>query len=117
MTRQDKTLGEWPSEPPKAHALLAQIRSISLNSADVKFSKHAEERLLARGYNDLDVIRGFQIGDIKGGVRPGDCPNEWVCEVVFPATEDRGTRNIGAVTIVIDGNRLRIKTVMWKDKR
>jgi len=111
------TLGTWPNDPPKGHDLMAQIRNIAQDSGRVYFSQHAEGRLLSRGYNDLDVIRGFRIGDIEGAVIPGDHQNEWVCEVIFPANEERGSRNIGTITIVMDGSRLLIKTVMWKDKR
>ena len=114
----DLTLGSWPNEPPSPSALIKQVRHIAArDDASVLFSHHAEARLLQRGYNDRDVIRGFRIGDIEGPVLPGNKSGEWQCEVVFPGTEERGSRNIGVVTIVQRGNRLFVKTVMWKDKR
>ena len=70
-----------------------------------------------RGYTDLDVIDGFGIGDIVGEIAPGRSDGEWKCEVIFPANEEKNSRNIGVVTIVQQGVRLFVKTVMWKDKR
>jgi len=114
----DLTLGTWPDEPPSPLQLIEQIRQIAKqDDGSIGFSNHAIERLLSRGYSDRDVLRGFRIGDIKGPILPGDKSSEWKCEVVFPGTEERGSRNIGVVTIVQRGSRLFVKTVMWKDKR
>lgn len=114
----DLTLGRWPDEPPVPFLLIRQLRQIAArDDGSVRFSHHAETRLLERGYNDRDVILGFRIGDIQGPILPGDKSGEWQCEVVFPGTEERGSRSIGVVTIVQRGNRLFVKTVMWKDRR
>lgn len=110
-------LGSYPNDPPKAHALMTRIREIAKDSDNVAFSRHATERLLERGLTDMDVIRGYRIGDIVGAITPGDRQDEWVCEVVFPSPEENGGREIGVITIVVEECRLRIKTVMWKDRR
>jgi len=114
---EDASLGTWPDDPPKGATLIQQIRAVSSDSGKVFFSRHAQEQLLMRGYSDRDVIAGFRIGDVVGDVTPGNKPGEWVCEVIFPARQDRGSRNIGVITIVQRGVRLFLKTVMWKDKR
>ena len=114
---QDVTLGRWPDNPPKGRDLIVQIRLIAQTSGNVAFSVHAAEQLLARNYTDRDVLRGFKIGDVVGDVTAGNRVGEWVCEVIFPGLEERGSRDIGVITIVQNGVRLRIKTVMWKDQR
>ena len=110
-------LGTYPGDPPKPTALIARIREIAKKSENVFFSDHASERLLERGLTDLDVIRGYRIGDIVGAISPGERDDEWVCEVVFPSSNELGRREVGVITIVVKASRLRIKTVMWKDRR
>ena len=111
------TLGNWPDHPPKGRDLIDQIRSIAAESGQVFFGPHAQTQLSKRRLTDRDALLGFRIGDIVGDVVPGNNPNEWQCEIVFPSNEDTGRRNIGVITIVQDGERLFIKTVMWKDRR
>ena len=109
---------DWPDTPPSPRMLIAQIRAIARrDDGSVLIRGHAEERLRERGLNDRDLMRGLVIGDIEGSIRPGAFQDEWECEVVFPSSEERGSRNIAAVTIVMADDRLRIKTVMWKDRR
>ncbi len=111
-------LGTYPNDPPKTHVLMARIREIAQDSANVAFSMHATERLNERGLTDLDVIRGYRIGDIVSAITPGERHREWVCEVVFPSPEESGgRREVGVITVVVEECRLRIKTVMWKDRR
>ena len=59
----------------------------------------------------LDVLR---TGFVKGDIEPGRNPGEWKAKMV---KEMKGRREIGVVTIVIDGHRLFVKTVEWEDLR
>ena len=112
---EDATLGTWPSNPPRPHDLIVQIRAIAVNSGDVFFGAHARQQLVSRNLDDRSVIRGFRIADVVGDVTPGTGVGEWKCEVIFPSGDDTGNRDIGVITIVQQGVRLFIKTVMWKD--
>ena len=114
---KDPSQGDWPDRPPEGRDLIVQIRLIAADTGQVFFSAHAREQLVARSVTDRDVLRGFRIGDIVGDVSPGKSPGEWTCEIIFPSDEDTGSRDLGVITIVQDGERLFIKTVMWKDRR
>jgi hypothetical protein len=57
----------------------------------------------------LRVLRG---GDIRGLIEAGKAKGEWKCKVVMNL---KGSREIGVVTIVVNGQRLFIKTVEWED--
>ncbi len=111
------TLGNWPDQPPKSRDLIDQIRLIAAESRHVFFGPHAQAQLAKRRLTDRDALRGFRIGDIVGDVVLGNNSDEWKCEIVFPSDEDTESRDIGVITIVQDGERLFIKTVMWKDRR
>ena len=108
-------LGQWPGKPPRAHQLIAVIRSLAEHTERIGWRRHALERLELRGVTDLQVVRGLRkIGDIAGDIEPGENPSEWKCKVVFPVNHERGAREIGVVTIVIGTERMEIKTVEWE---
>lgn len=97
----------------KVHALEAQIRLIARDSEKVFFGKHARERLALRELSDRDALMILRIGNIKGDVEAGDEPGEWKCKVVG---KQKGTQEIGVITIVQSSGRLFIKTVEWETK-
>jgi hypothetical protein len=102
---------------------MALIRSIAEHSDRVFFGEHAFERLGERDsrhdlqLNDRVALRVLRCGDILGNVRPGDSAGEWVVKVVGPVNHDRGARNVGVVTVVLDAGSLFVKTVEWEDRR
>jgi hypothetical protein len=65
-----------------------------------------------RGITRLDAVRVLQRGSISGDIEPGRNPGEWKCKVVARL---KGSREIGAVTIVVEERKLFVKTVEWED--
>jgi len=83
-----------------------------MDSKNVAFGTHAQERMVERDITTLDAIRVLRTGDIVGEVEPGKHAGEWRCKVV---ARKRGSREIGVVTIVLKSGRLFVKTVEWED--
>lgn len=116
-------LGTWPDLPPKEHRLMAVIRSIAEHSERVYFGEHAFTRLDERDsrhdlrLNDRIALRVLRSGDILGNVRPGQSAGEWVVKVVGPISHERGARNVGVVTVVLDADSLFVMTVEWEDRK
>ncbi len=66
-----------------------------------------------RGIDRLDVIRVLKFGEIKGEVEPGRSAGEWKCKM---AHRPKGSREIGVATVVLNSERLFLKTVEWEDR-
>jgi hypothetical protein len=101
------------SQPPRPEVLLAKIKFLAEQTEMVVFSEHAQERMLERDISDLDVYRVLDKGAIKGGIRAGRKPGEWICKVAWRL---RGSRDVGVVVVVIREKRLWINTVEWEDR-
>lgn len=97
---------------PLPSQLIAMVRSVAEDSANVKFGMHALERMEERGITTLDALRVLRQGDLKGGIEAGTHVGEWKCKIV---RQMRGSREIGVVTVVMSSGRLFIKTVEWED--
>jgi Domain of unknown function (DUF4258) len=91
------------------HAL---IRKIATEDQRVYFSTHAKERMAYRGITRLDAVRVLQRGHIDGQIEAGNYAGEWKCKVVANV---KGSREIGVVTLVIDREKILVKTVEWED--
>jgi len=102
-----------PPRPPRLEVLAARIRFLAERTELVLFSEHAQERMIERDITDLDVYRVLRMGMIKGGVRAGRNPGEWVCKMAWRL---RGSRDIGVAVVVICEKRLWINTVEWEDR-
>jgi hypothetical protein len=98
---------------PKASELTASIRRIAQESGRVGFGDHAIDRMEERGITRLDALRVLRGGGIRGGIEPGKSQGEWKCKIVMNI---KGSRDIGVVTIVSNGQRLFVKTVEWEDR-
>lgn len=89
-----------------------KIRDISLDSANVRFSTHAQERMEERDISLHDVFRVLRKGSIIETPRNGKRCGEWVVKVERHA---RGNRDIGVVTAIVQDSHLIIITVEWED--
>lgn len=98
---------------PRPHQLLAIIRRLATDSSKVFVKNHASERMEERGITRLDAIRALKAGDIVGDIEAGANSGEWKCKVV---ERRKGARALGVVTIVVNQDRLFIKTVEWEDR-
>jgi len=45
-------------------------------------------------------------------IEPGKNPGEWKCKMV---ANIKGNRDVGVATLVVNGQRLFVKTVEWED--
>jgi len=69
------------------------------------------DRLLERGVADIEVYRILKTGYVMEEPERTE-RGEWKCKVV---KQLRGQRELGVVTIIIEQNRLFVKTVEWED--
>lgn len=76
---------------------------------------HAQERLDERDLDMGDVINVVKTGNIRGKIRPGHNPQEWVCKVVCQPRYPDNRREVGVVIIVVSTTGLLIQTVEWED--
>lgn len=109
-------LGEWPQKPPQARQLIAVIRSL-VAAVDIVLLDHAEERMIERDIDIMDVLKVLKTGDVVGPIEPGISEHEWKCKVTASPRYPESVREIGVVTIVVRSSRLLIKTVEWEDER
>jgi hypothetical protein len=89
-----------------------RIRERAANSANVLLTLHAQEQMAARDIIAPEVFRILREGAVRGSpVQEGD---EWraIMELRMP-----GGRDAATVTVLAAGDRLRVVTVMWKDRR
>lgn len=89
-----------------------RVRSISKDSEAVIVTDHAAERMEQRGFTMRDLFRILRTGFVDEApeeIREGD----WKCKV----TQKIGSREAGAVTIIMRERRLIVKTVEWEDVR
>ena len=113
MTRRGK-LGEWPDKAPPAHGLIAVIRFLASDTDRIDWAIHAHERMAERNITPRDALVVLRNGDIEGDITPGRSKGEWQCKVCFPI---KGSREVGVATVVIETERLFVKTVEWEDPR
>ena len=88
-----------------------EIKRLAENSENIKWSRHALERMEERGIDDIDVLRALRTGFIAGLPEATQDPG-WKCKMV---KQIRGSREVGVVTIIIRSSYLLIKTVEWED--
>ena len=98
---------------PTPQKLLAIIRRLANDSANVAIGYHALDRMEERGITTLDILRVLRAGDVIGKIEAGKNLGEWKCKVV---ERRKRARDIGVATVVMKDSRLFIKTVEWEDK-
>lgn len=91
----------------------AAVRALALDSAKIIVTDHAVERMEDRGFDDTDLFRVLEQGNVMdppSRTQHGD----WKCKVVKRL---RGTRDTGVVTVIARNDRLIIVTMEWEDVR
>ena len=88
-----------------------RIRALAARTDDIDWSNHALERMEEREIFDVDVVRTMRGGEIAGEPEPARL-GEWKCKFV---RQVRGGRSVGVVVIILQNNRLLVKTVEWED--
>jgi hypothetical protein len=97
---------------PRPATLTATIRQLAQDSGKVGFGGHSLDRMDERGITRLDALRVLRLGSISGEIEQGRNKGEWKCKMVH---KQQGSREIGVVTVVVNGQRLFVKTVEWED--
>ena len=89
-----------------------RIKQAAAVSDNIKWSKHALERMELREIFDVDVLRILRDGMISGEPEETPTEGEWKCKMVRRL---RGAREAGVVAIILTSNCLFVKTVEWED--
>ena len=97
---------------PKREEFHGSIRRIAFEDRHVYLSDHAKTRMDQRSITRVDVVRVLQRGHIEGEIVPGNSLGEWKCKVVANV---KGSREIGVVSLIINDERILVKTVEWED--
>lgn len=100
-----------PLRPDRA-AIHSVIRRIAEEDRRVYLSEHAKERMEQRSITRIDVVRVLVRGHINGDIMPGNYPGEWKVKLV---ANIKGSREVGVVTLLINNERLLVKTAEWED--
>ena len=97
----------------RASSAVRLIRKLAANSVNLRFTDHALQRMAERDITDLDILRVLRQGTIEGDPVKVEA-KEWQCKIVMRL---KGNRDAGVVTIIVNEEFLRIRTVEWEDAR
>lgn len=97
---------------PKIDTVCRTVRKLAADTANIKWSKHALERMAERGITDKYVLDAMRHGMAKGDIAPGAKPGEWKIKMTHRA---KGRREVGVVVIVVHSKHLLVKTTEWED--
>jgi hypothetical protein len=105
------------SPDPRQRAALDVLRRIAQGDGDahqIRFSRHALDRMEQRGIVIRDVLRVLRIGDPVNAFEVGSGEGEVKLNVAF---RPKGMREIVVVTLVVTSTeKVFVKTVMWRDE-
>ncbi len=102
---------------PRVSDLEQIVHDLAKDSRNVRWSAktyetHAESRMVWRDITDRMMFEVLRTGSIRGNVELGRNPGEFKVKMV---KQMKGRREVGVVTIVINNQKLFIKTVEWED--
>jgi hypothetical protein len=89
-----------------------RIRIAAVESGNVKWSRHALDRMVERDFVDADVLRTLRSGTIAGDPEEAEGDGEWKCKMI---NSIRGGRDAGVVVVILRDGKLFVKTVEWED--
>jgi hypothetical protein len=90
------------------------IHKLALNTKNIKWSRHAEDRMYERGISDKFAVDVMRYGSPKGEIEPGRSRGEWKVKMVYRV---KGQREVGVVVITVREACLYVKTVEWEDMK
>jgi len=104
---------------PRPAALERRIRELAQDSRNVRwrsktYETHATARMEWRDITDRMMFDVLRTGYLTGDIEPGKNAGEWKVKM---CKQLKGQREVGVVTIVINLERLFVKTVEWEDVR
>jgi hypothetical protein len=100
---------------PRPEVIRELVRKLALDSGNIQWRRHAQERAVERGITDEMAVEVLRRGDVKGEIELGDRPGELKVKMVR-AIKGRN-REVGVVAIVVSSVKLRVITVEWEDVR
>jgi hypothetical protein len=108
--RPDRLLGL----PPRPEVVRDLVHGLAKETANIKWSRHALERMTERAITDQMAIEVLRRGSLKGEIVLGDQPDELTVKMVCQV---KGHREVGVVVVTVKRLHLRVKTVEWEDVR
>lgn len=112
MTEKNKNANVRQFAPRRAE-LQKKVQGLALDSSNVlQKSYHAKERQEERGITDVMVFEVLRTGHVEGEISPGKRPGEWKFEMT---KKMKGTREVGVISILMQGDCILVVTAMWKD--
>ena len=99
---------------PRIGDLEQTIKNLAQTTSNISWSQHAQDQMVARDISDAEAVKVLRSGFIEGEIEAGKYSGEWKCKMV---ARIKGNRDVGVATIVVNSQRLYIKTVEWEDIR
>jgi len=93
-------------------SFIERVRALAADSANIKWSFHAQERMIERGIELRVALTVIRTGQIRGDLEAGQNDGEWKANIVRAL---HGIREVGTVVLVISDARILVKTVEWED--
>jgi len=114
MANDDPPRDEKTGVPMRPETMRDLVRRLAQDSASIRWSRHALERMEQRGITDLVAVDVLRLGELKGAIEPGQSSGEWKVKMVHVV---KGRREVGVVVITVRNAKLFVKTVEWEDFR
>jgi hypothetical protein len=92
----------------------ARVRTLAINSANLRWTRHIREQMEARGIDAEDVLRILRTGDVETEPRTGKFRGEWKVKLTRKLSNGRVA---GVVTLIVNDSYLRLLTTEWEDHR
>ena len=107
------------NRPPDRFQLEARVRELAQDSRRVRwraqsYDTHVETRMSERDIDDMMMFEVLRSGYLEGDITPGKRPSEWQCRMV---KRMKGRRELGVAVVLINNDKLFVKTVRWEDVR
>ena len=104
---------------PTPSKLQGMIRKLAEDSRNIRwrsqnYETHAASRMDWRDITDRMMFEVLRTGFLTGEITAGNNPGEWKAKM---CKQMKGQREVGVVTIVVNAQRLFVKTVEWEDIR
>jgi FAD synthase len=91
-----------------------RVRELALDTSNLVWTSHIEERMEARGIDTDAVLRILREGDVEEEPCAGEKQGDWKIKVVRKMGNGR---TAGVVTVLVDCTRLILITAQWEDRR
>lgn len=90
----------------------SRVRTLAVNSSNLKWSKHIQERMIERDIGAPQVLRILRTGYVDKPPIPGKYSGEWKIKITRTMANGRAA---GVVTMLINDRTLHLLTVEWED--